>query len=146
MTDAFPVIISSDSLLGASHYLSARGLGNFSGVMKQILPQKLGSKFHLWIYRGGGSQIWFPFPFLASKWSGFGEGGGGVPKNENMKRYTYTEMPSVRFFCGSAQCHTQVQTFYKVYIVSNFSYTKGQFTTPPPHQKCHCSMSGNRKR
>ena len=53
-------------------------------------------------------------------------------KNENMKRYAYTEMPSVRFFCGSAHCHIQVQTFYKVYIVSNFSYTKGQFTTSPP--------------
>ena len=33
--------------------------------------------------------------------------------------------------CTPSLDHTQVQTFYKVYIVSNFSYTKGQFTTPP---------------
>ena len=28
-----------------------------------------------------------------------------TPKNENMKRYAYAEMPSVRFFCGSAHRH-----------------------------------------
>ena len=67
------------------------------------------------------------------------------PKNENMKRYAYAEMPSVRFFCGTVHRHSQVKTFYKVYIVSNFNYTKGQFRTPPSHQKCHCSMSEKRK-
>ena len=56
------------------------------------------------------------------------------PKNGNMKRYVYAEMPSVRFFCGSAHRHldhTQVQTFYKVYIVSNFSSTKKSIYNTP---------------
>ena len=123
-----------------------------------------GSKFHLWIHRGEGHK--YDFHFLFWHQNALISGGEAPqtpspiiiffssfmphfspphPKNENMKRYAYTEMPLVRFFCGSAHCHMQVQTFYKVYIVSNFSYTKGQFTTSPPHQKCHCSMSGNRK-
>ena len=84
----------------------------------------VGSKFHWWIHRGG-SQIWFPFPFLASKCSGFWGADPPPrpphislfflsfiphfslppPENENMKRYVYVEMPSVRFFCGSAHRH-----------------------------------------
>ena len=33
------------------------------------------------------------------------------PKNENMKRYAYAEMPSVRFFCGSAHRHLIISKY-----------------------------------
>ena len=99
---------------GRSLFISwGGGLGNFSGGHEKILP-------HLWIHMGR-SQMWFPFPFLASKCSGLW--GAKTPqtpslviifsffmphfslpppKNENMKWYAYAEMPLVRFFCGSA--------------------------------------------
>ena len=32
-------------------------------------------------------------------------------ENENMKRYAYAEMPSVRFFCGSAHCHLIIRKY-----------------------------------
>ena len=70
------------------------------------------------------------------------------PKNENMKRYAYAEMPSVRFFCGSAHRHLIIRKYRhfircilfpnKVYIVSDFSYTEGQFTTPDPLSYHYC--------
>ena len=45
------VIYAKQSNLGAGHYLSAVGSGQFfflgGGVMKKILPQKWGSQFHL---------------------------------------------------------------------------------------------------
>ena len=34
-----------------------------------------------------------------------------TPKNENMKRYAYAEMPSVRFFCGSAHRHLIIRKY-----------------------------------
>ena len=136
------------------------------GSWKKFYPKWGGQNF---IYEsiGGGSQIWFPFPFLASKCSGFW--GAKPPRPPLLSLFFASFMPHFSpsltkngkheeiFICWDAlsqillwQCtpsldHTQVQTFYKVYIVSNFSYTKGQLTTPPPNQKCHCSMSGNRK-
>ena len=33
------------------------------------------------------------------------------PKNGNMKRYAYSEMPSVRFFCGSAHRHLIIRKY-----------------------------------
>ena len=84
-----------------------------------------GSKFHIWIHRGGHK---YDFHFLLWHQNALASGGGGLcppdplfyqyffssfmphfspppPKNENMKRYAYAEMPSVRFFCGSTHRH-----------------------------------------
>ena len=124
-----------------------------------------GSKFHLWIHRGvtnmisisfsGIKMLWFlggfapqtPSPIFIFFSSFKPHFSPPPPKNENRKKYAYAKMPSVILLwqCIPSLDHTQVQTFYKVYIVSDFSYTKVQFTTPPSHQKCYCSMSGNRK-
>ena len=118
--------INKAQIRGRSLFISWGG-AILVGVMKKIIPRMEGggSKFHWWINGGRGeSQIWFPFPFLASKSSGFW--GALLPRhphlslfffifhtplftttieNENMKRYAYAEMPSVRFFCGSAHRH-----------------------------------------
>ena len=87
--------------------------------MKKILPQMGGSKFYLWIHGGGGHKYDFHFrhqnalasggprpPLLSLFFSSFmSHFSPPQMKNENMKRYAYAEMPSVRFFCGSAHRH-----------------------------------------
>ena len=67
------------------------------------------------------------------------------PENGNMKRYAYAEMPSVRFFCGSAHRHLIIRKYRHFIRCILFSTSVIRNTIPPPHQKYHCSMSGNRK-
>ena len=38
------------------------------------------------------------------------------PKNEDMKRYAFAEMPSVRFFCGNAHRHLIVRKYKQMHI------------------------------
>ena len=85
--------------------------------MKKILPPKI-SLMNPW--GGGGHKYDFHFLF----WHQNALASGGQPphlslffssfiphfslpppRNEYMKRYAYAEMPSVRFFCGSAHRH-----------------------------------------
>ena len=37
-------------------------------------------------------------------------------KNEDMKRYAYTEMPSVRFYCGNAHRHLIIRKYRQMHI------------------------------
>ena len=128
--------------------------------MKKILSQMGGGQNFIYESIGGGGHK-YDFHFLFWHQNALASGGLCPPrhphlffffffssfmvhfsqppsKNENMKRYAYAEMPLREILlwqCTPSLDHTQVQTFYKVYIVSNFRCTKGQFTTPPPHQK-----------
>ena len=115
---------------------------SIGGVTNMISVSFSGIKM-LWLL-GGGFAPQTPSPIIIFS-SFLPHFSPPPPKNGNKKRCCDALGQILLWQCTPSLDHTQVQTFYKVYIVYNFSYTKGQFTTSPPHQKCHCSMSGNRK-
>ena len=121
-----------DLLRGRSLLISwgwGGGWAILGGSWKKFYPKWGGQNF---IYEsiGGGAQIWFPFPFLASKCSGFWGASPQTPSHIinffifHVPLFTTTTekwrleeiciclVPSVRSFCGNAHCHLimQVQT------------------------------------
>ena len=123
------------SVLGAGQYLSTGGgggLGNLRGSWKKSTPNGGGQNFIYESMGAGGHKYDFHFLFWHQNALASGEPPvlsliflifhAPLLTTTTGKCYAYTEMPSVKFFCGNAHRHLIIRKYRQMHIDTHGKY------------------------